>query len=126
MQKILLFFITIFTSILFFCSLALSFQIIQNNSHNFPGMASDGSGAFTQIEYRVLCDDGHEISCLQQSYQRIGGIAVGCAADYTQQHKLYVTDRKLLNFQPGSLYQPSATVEKIGRFRCINPFHLLP
>jgi len=87
-------------------------------------MASDGSGAFTQIEYRVLCDDGHEISCLQQSYQRIGGIAVGCAAHYTQQHKLYVTDRKLLNFQPGSLYQPSATLEKIGRARCINPFHL--
>lgn len=120
MKKNLFLLITLFTIVLISSSLAIAFQIIPKSSSNFPGMASDGSEAFTQQTYSVKCDDGHEISCLQHSYKRISGIAVGCAADYRQGHKLYITDKSLMNVVSGSSYLPSASVESIGRAFCIN------
>lgn len=121
MRKILLLCVMAFMSILFFnAASVLAFQIIPQSSSRFPGRASDGSEAFTQQTYRVICNDGHEISCLENSYHRLSGLAVGCAADNRQGHKLYVTNRRLMELWPKAIYLPSASVESIGSAFCIN------
>lgn len=121
MKKKLCLCIAVCASILLFVSsLTLAFEMIPVNSHRFPGRASDGSEAYTQKEYKVLCNDGHEIACLMQSYERFSGIAVGCAKDDRTGVRLYVTDRDLMKINPSAYYLPSASVESIGSALCIN------